>query len=187
MKTCPWEKKILLSDSGELNEKEQDALERHLTQCASCRTFQEEYRELALGYAEAQAEHPMPETVKRHILAAAQNTHPRRGVLIHLPAGTHHALTALAALLLLSLAGLYAYRHLALRAPVTLADQTTTTEPTETLDPILPDDAWDEEWMELELSFALIDQEWQETDTAWLLDEETEIIANSLMEMETSS
>ncbi len=186
MNTCKWEKQILLSDSGELNEKEQGALERHLTQCASCRAFQAEYRILTLGYAEAQTKYPMPEAVKRNILAASQNQHRRRGVLIHLPISTRQVLTALAALLLFSLAGLYAYRHLAPSSPITLADQTIpiTAEP---LDPILPEDSWDDEWMELELSFALVNQDWQETDSAWLLDEETEIIANSLMEMETSS
>lgn len=187
MNRCIWEKQVLLDEAGELNAEEKNALTGHLATCAACRAFQAEYRALAEDCA-ASAIPAMPDRVRRAILAEAESCRTARKAvrLLHLPLNPVPLLTSIAALLLFCLAGLHVYRHLHRPSDALLADQPNP-ETTEILDAILTEDAWEEECLELELSFALVSRNWQQTDSAWIMDEETEILANSLQNMEKSS
>ena len=187
MNTCTWEQQILLDLSGELTGQERLALQQHLEHCEPCRRFQADYARLSQEYAATSRSHPMPEALKQRLITAAGELTPKaqKHTILWIHAAAIRPLLALAALLVLCMSGLLIYRHVTAAAPVTLAQQTPATVDIEEI--ALQEEAWEEEFIALEQSFAQVDQEWKQSDRAWLPEEETELLARDLLEMEKSS
>ncbi len=188
MNTCKWEKQILLDAAGELTERQKHSLQAHLEHCDSCRHFQADYTILSQEYAAAAPDYPMPDGVKQRLINAANpcRTAARDNpVIIWIHAPSIQPWLAMAALLLVCLTGFHIYRQIAAKTPAALVRQTAT--PKAMTEITVLEDSWDEEFIELEESFAVVDQEWQRTDRAWLPGEETELLAQDLLEMEKSS
>ena len=190
MSTCgSWEKQILLDAAGELNRQQKSRLQEHLNACESCRRFQSDYAALSQQYARHSEITHMPETTRQRLMAYAEFIAPaqRRHSIIWFPIPTRQALFALAALLLIAVTGLLIHRQIATSPAIVIAEA-----PSEKrsgpIQEILPmNDSWEEEVIELEQSFAQVDQEWELSGTDWMPDEEAEALARNLLEMEKSS
>ena len=190
MSTCrSWEKQLLLDDAGELNRRQKNRLQEHLNVCESCRRFQSDCAALSQQYSRDAEIIPMPEATRQRLVAYAESIIPaqQRPPLIWFPMSVRQSLVALAALFLIALTGLLIHRQIAV-GPTIVTAAAPSEKSNEPIPEILPmNDSWEEDVIELEQSFAQVDQEWNLADTAWMPDEEAEALARNLLDMEKSS
>ena len=185
MNCTQWEQWILLDHSGELSPRRHRKLQAHLANCPNCTAFAATIPTLCNLQTHDEANLELSDFTRYRIEQAARDQLSRspNGRIRHRHPVLQSTglLSALAALLLI-LGGLHYQR---LYTPPSI-ENTFSTAPdvTETdCEQLAWSDDWDSELYEMELAFAIVDEELSDP-TLYMETEETESIARQLLEME---